>query len=79
MMKDTIIYILSRTTRLHDRRAVEDVDRLRKRSDRSEPRADPDPLEELVRIVGESQASDLRAPVRQGFRRRIPRTVMWRR
>ena len=35
------------------RRAVEDAARLAKRSDQSEPRSDPDPIEELVRIVGE--------------------------
>jgi hypothetical protein len=37
-------------------RAAEDASRLRKRSDHAELPSDPDPLEELVRIVREPGA-----------------------
>ena len=39
---------------------AEDAERLRKRNDDGESASNPDPLEELVRIVGESNASGLR-------------------
>jgi hypothetical protein len=42
------------------RRDDEDAEWLRKRGDDGESASDPDPLEELVRIVGESDANGLR-------------------
>jgi len=42
------------------RRDAEDAERLRKRNDDGESASNPDPLEELVRIVRESNASGLR-------------------
>jgi hypothetical protein len=42
------------------RRRREAADRLRKRNDDGESASNPDPLEELVRIVGDSNASGLR-------------------
>ena len=60
------------------RRAVEDTARLAKRSDEGELRSDPDPIEELVRIVGESDAGERRVRVRpraivRSARRNLPR------
>jgi hypothetical protein len=60
------------------RRVVEDAAQLAKRSDEGEPRSDPDPIEELVRIVGESDAGERRDRVRpravvRSARRNVPR------
>jgi hypothetical protein len=40
------------------RRNAEDAERLRKRNDDGESAPNPDPLEELVRIVGETHVDD---------------------
>jgi hypothetical protein len=42
------------------RRDAEDAERLRKRNHDGESASNPDPLEELVRIVGESPADNRR-------------------
>jgi hypothetical protein len=61
------------------RRVVEDTARLAKRSDEGEPRSDPDPIEELVRIVGASDAGERRVRVMRpraivrSVRRNLPR------
>lgn len=60
------------------RRVVEGTTRLAKRSDEGEPRSDPDPIEELVRIVGESDQGERRDRVRpravlRSARRNVPR------
>jgi hypothetical protein len=49
-----------RRRRAAAQRDAEDAGRLRKRNDDGESASNPDPLEELVRIVRESDASDLR-------------------
>ncbi len=53
-----------RRRREASRRVVEDANRLRKRADQSEQPSDPDPIEELVRTVGESDAGERRVRVR---------------
>ena len=58
------------------RRRVEDENRLAKKSDQGEVPSDPEPIEELVRIVGESEPSEPRARVRQGFLSRRPRAAL---
>jgi hypothetical protein len=42
------------------RRDAEDAERLRKRNDDGGSASNPDPLEELARIIGEAQADDPR-------------------
>jgi hypothetical protein len=59
-------------------RVAEDTARLAKRSDEGELRSDPDPIEELVRIVGESDPGERRDRVRpraivRSARRNLPR------
>ncbi len=58
------------------RRDAKDANRLRKRSDLAELPADPDPLDELMRIVGECEGSGRGARARQDFRSRRPRVAL---
>ncbi len=46
------------------RRIAEDAKRLTKANGHGEPLSGPDPIEELVRIVGESEAGERRVRVR---------------
>jgi hypothetical protein len=60
------------------RRVVEDANRLRKPAGQSEQPSGPDPIEELVRIVGESDPGERRVRPRprtgaQSARRNLPR------